>query len=65
MKKGLIGKKSLNKHLGCFGEFDINDPICKKLCILSLRCAIEQDEKSRLEILEDLMASDAMLITIQ
>ena len=45
-------------HLGCFGNFNIEDAICKKFCILSLRCAIERENNARMEILEDMLSYD-------
>lgn len=45
---------SLADHLGCFGNFSLVDPVCKKHCALSLRCSIESDRKEQMEILEDL-----------
>ncbi|MBL7180211.1 MAG: hypothetical protein ABIK98_10770 [Pseudomonadota bacterium] len=65
MKEKLISKASLDNHLGCFGNFNIQNPICKKLCVLSLRCAIERDHNNRLELLEDLMSSDCEFIKLQ
>ncbi len=62
MKKKSIDKISFYDHLGCFGNFNIDDPICKKFCALRLRCAIEQDQNVRMEILEDLVSSDDMHI---
>lgn len=52
-------------HVGCFGEFDIDDPICKKFCALNIRCAIEQDQNTRLEILEELVSFDQTAIKVQ
>jgi len=65
MKAELISKTSLDDHLGCFGNFNIQNPICKKFCALSLRCAIERDRHNRLELLEDLMSSDCAFIKLQ
>ena len=65
MTKKIINKISIDDHLGCFGNFNIEDPICKRFCSLSLRCAIENDQNTRLEIIEDLISSDSMIITMQ
>ena len=65
MKKELNNKISLDDHLGCFGDFNIEDPICKKFCALSLRCIIERDQNIRMEILEDLVSPDGMFIKTQ
>lgn len=65
MKKDLNNKIPLDDHLGCFGDFNIEDPICKKFCALSLRCIIERDQNVRMEILEDLVSPDGMFIKTQ
>ncbi len=53
-----LAKLDLDEHMGCFGEFRSNDIICKKFCALNLRCIIERNNNSRIEILEDLLASE-------
>ncbi|RPH50353.1 MAG: hypothetical protein EHM85_10765 [Desulfobacteraceae bacterium] len=58
MKEVLKNKDILNDHVGCFGNFSIDDPICKKLCALNLRCYIERDQSARIEILEDIILGD-------
>jgi hypothetical protein len=65
MKKKLTNNISSDDYLGCFGDFDINDTICKKYCSLRLRCSIERDQNTRLEILNDLVYSDAIPIKMQ
>jgi hypothetical protein len=65
MKKKLTKNMSSDNYLGCFGDFDINDTICKKYCSLRLRCSIERDQNTRLEILNDLVSSDALSIKMQ
>ena len=65
MKKELMNQISIDDHLGCLGNFNIEDPLCKKLCALSLRCAIDCDKNVRLELLEDLMSYDSMFIKMQ
>jgi hypothetical protein len=65
MKNELFNKISFDDHLGCFGNFDREDPICKKHCVLSLRCAIEQDQDARMELLEDLISADRFFLKIQ
>jgi len=65
MKKEINNKIPLDDHLGCFGDFNIEDPICKKFCALSLRCIIERDQNVRMEILEDLVSPDGMFIKTQ
>jgi hypothetical protein len=55
----------LNDRLDCMGEFNIGDDICRKHCALRLRCAIEHSQKARLELIEDIMASNSTFIKIQ
>ena len=55
----------LDDRLGCYGNFNIQDPICKGFCALRLRCLIDRDQNNRLEILEDLISSDFISIKIQ
>ena len=57
MKNEVKISVSLDEHMGCFGDFRISDPICKKYCALNLRCAIESGQKEQMEILEDLVSS--------
>lgn len=54
MSKELNYRISSIDYLGCFGNFSMVDPVCKKHCALRLRCAIESDQKEQMEILEDL-----------
>lgn len=56
---------SSKNHLGCFGNFNIEDNICRKFCALSLRCAIENDQNSRMELLEDLLSAENLNERIQ
>lgn len=63
MDKEMIEGIAGSRHLGCFGDFDITDPICKQFCALNLRCAIESDQNARMEILEDLISPDGMYTT--
>lgn len=63
-------KKNMNvfftdDHTGCFGKFNIDDTICRKYCILSLRCAIEYDQTSRTELLEEFLTSEIFYERIQ
>lgn len=66
MKKELMNQISINNHLGCLGNFNIEDPLCKKLCALNLRCAINRNKNARLELLDDLMSyNDGVFIKMQ
>lgn len=42
----------------CFGGYDKHNPLCSNHCALRLRCAIEQDNTMRSELLEELFASE-------
>lgn len=65
MKKELSDKISFDDHLGCFGDFNIENTICKRHCVLSLRCAIERDQNDRIELLEDLISYNEISMKIQ
>jgi hypothetical protein len=54
----------MDRYLDCFGQYRRNDPVCKMRCALNLRCAIEQDQNERFEILEDLVSSAGMVIKV-
>jgi len=55
----------LEHHVGCFGEFNPEDRICRKFCALCIRCAIESDQVTKMEILEDLFFAEATNATTQ
>jgi hypothetical protein len=65
MNKDLMNQISLNDHLGCLGDFNIQDPLCHKLCALNLRCAIEREKNTRIELLEDLISYNGMFFKVQ
>jgi hypothetical protein len=65
MKKESMNQLSLDDHLGCLGNFNNQDPICRKVCALSLRCAIDSDRNTQMEFLEDLITYSDMFIKIQ
>ena len=52
-------------HLGCFGEYQTGDTVCRKFCALRLKCAIEQDQNARLELIEDLISYEDTNIKLQ
>jgi hypothetical protein len=58
-------KPVLNHHVGCFGEFNPEDEICRKFCALCIRCVIESDQATRMEILEDLFFAEVSNVTMQ
>jgi hypothetical protein len=62
----LIHSQSLPDHLlGCFGEFQREEPICRTHCALRLRCAVESAHNMRMEILEEMVLSDGLNIKVQ
>jgi hypothetical protein len=65
MKKELHNSPTTRDHVGCFGGFRKDDPICRRFCVLRIRCAIQQDQDARLEIMEDLAACERMVFKIQ
>lgn len=42
----------------CMGSYTREDPQCAKYCVLRLQCAIEREQNLRMELIEDLVASD-------
>ena len=65
MKTELKDTNLLDDHLGCFGEFNSKDPICKKFCALNIRCAIDSNQNNLMEFLEDLASSNEIFMKIQ
>lgn len=54
-----------DSHIGCFGAFNPEDGICRKFCALCIRCAVESDQATRMEILEDLFFAEATNVKMQ
>jgi len=65
MRKELMRSVALDDYLGCFGGFNTNDKVCKKLCALNLRCAIEQEQNARIELLEELVSDSSLYLKVQ
>lgn len=65
MKKSFLDQICMDDYLGCFGEFNVEDMVCKRHCALNLRCAIEREQNDRMEILEDLIASEQTPFRLQ
>ncbi|RLB83852.1 MAG: hypothetical protein DRH24_06405 [Deltaproteobacteria bacterium] len=65
MRKDLGSKNIAIDSFWCLGDFDIQNPICKKHCVLSLRCAVEKERNFRLEILEELVSSENVFMKLQ
>ena len=54
----------LDLYVGCFGNYRRSDTVCRTRCALNLRCAIEQEQSERFEILEELVSVDGMVIKV-
>jgi hypothetical protein len=65
MKIEGLDKSIVADHLGCFGNFSLEDPVCKTFCAINVRCAIERDQNDRIEILQELAFSDGLYMKIQ
>ncbi len=53
------------EELNCLGDYTTTNPLCAKYCVLRLRCAIEQEQNIRMEMLEDLAGFEKAIVTIQ
>jgi hypothetical protein len=58
-------KPILDHHVGCFGEFNPEDQICRAHCALCIRCAVESDQATKMELIEELFFAEATNVTIQ
>jgi hypothetical protein len=57
---------SAHLHLGCFGNFRIEDRVCRNHCAIRIRCAIERDHSTFLEVIEEMEAAgDEHLMKLQ
>jgi hypothetical protein len=65
MKESSSQKRLLSDHLGCFGDFNREDAICRRFCSLRLRCAIERDQNEQMELLEEMISSETMYFNVQ
>jgi hypothetical protein len=65
MLNKLNGATTFESYLSCFGECNVEDPVCKDLCALRLRCTIERDQRLRMELLEDLALDDVLEVRQQ
>jgi phosphotransferase system IIB component len=55
---------SLDECLGCFGNFNRKNQIGTRHCALMLRCAIENEQKVRMEVMEDLVGADGIFVRV-
>jgi hypothetical protein len=65
MKKAISQTPLADDEVGCIGDFDARDDICKKYCALKLRCAIEYHQNARMEFIEDIVASNSAFVKNQ
>ena len=65
MSRTINREQLLNRHLGCYGEFQLSDAICKKQCAIRIRCAIDSDQKLRLEMLEEMVSIEEYNFKLQ
>ena len=65
MKTDMEHQEGSNGRLDCIGQFDSDDEICRRHCALRLRCAIEHSHNTRLELIEDIVASNSTFVKIQ
>lgn len=61
----VLADSSFMDQLDCFGDYRKSNRLCTRYCALRLRCAIERDQFRRMEIIEDLVASEDPLFRIQ
>ena len=52
-------------RLGCFGDFRSVDRICRLHCAIRIRCAIERDQKTYLEVFAEMNESADQLLKFQ
>jgi hypothetical protein len=57
MKRLFSDELILADYLECFGNFRSEDPVCRTLCAINIRCAIEQDHNNRLELIEEVIST--------
>ena len=65
MMMNLFAVFASNEPVDCFGDYNKNNRLCARYCILRLRCAIEQEQNLRSALLEELVASENPLGKIQ
>ena len=65
MKEERAVMVSLDEHIGCFGDYTYADKVCRNLCALRIRCAIEHEHNFRMEVLEDLASADLLYLKTQ
>jgi len=64
-KRHVKNNASIDNHIGCFGEFNFADSVCRHQCAVNLRCAIETEQNVRYEMLEDFIEPSSFPIIFQ
>ena len=64
MKNNLNLQDPLDRYIGCFGEFNVEDPVCKRVCALRLRCAVDSAQKEQISLIDELFNSDELLVKL-
>ena len=49
-------------RFGCFGNFEIEDEVCKTRCAIRLRCCIEKEKNTRMEMLDEWVSFEDLTI---
>lgn len=65
LSDSIIPNSVFLNQLDCFGDYSKSNRLCARYCALRLRCAIEQDQFRRMEIIEDLAAEEDPLFRMQ
>lgn len=65
MKNQSIKPAQLDQYLGCFGSISLEDTVCRRFCVLNLRCAIEKDQNTRMELMDEMEFADDMMLRTQ
>ncbi len=65
IKKESTRRSSVKEHLGCFGNFRFEDSICRKHCAIRIRCAIERDQRSFTEFMEEMEIGEEYFLKFQ
>jgi hypothetical protein len=58
-------KMMFGTRFSCFGEFDLEDKLCKRYCALRIRCAVEKEQTHRMDLLEDVISPEMMYAITQ
>ncbi|MBF0118945.1 MAG: hypothetical protein HQK79_08925 [Desulfobacterales bacterium] len=66
MKKERQKKEvELDDQIGCFGEFNLKSSVCTKLCALSLRCIVEENNYNDIENIYDMLTYGDIMTKVQ